>query len=175
MESSSIRLLYSCFFWCASYASRSSDTARIRPLTGLDYGSDVLSDDPYVQSVREILGTPAPDERIQKDGVAGSNDMIENERQGRVDRRTKAQKWRSMENNLRSELSADNREKLMQLSRDFAPLALGLRKIWTFVEAYGTNIKVLSGGSKEGEELEMVELSVSFPPAASYHRERDGY
>ncbi|KAF2232829.1 hypothetical protein EV356DRAFT_238033 [Viridothelium virens] len=124
------------------------------------YGSDVLSDETYVQSVREILGTPTPEERLQNEPTVVWDSNLDNERRARADRIAKTQKWRAMEDQLRSELSADNREKLMQLSRDFAPLALGLRKIWTFVEAYPTDLSVLTGGGKEGEELETVELSV---------------
>ena len=119
--------------------------------------------------MREILGTPTPDERIQNEVVVRAHDKDENERQGQAHRRAQVQKWKTMEDTLRSELSAENREKLMQLGRDFAPLALGLRKIWTFVEAYGTDIKVLSGGAKEGEELEFVELSVSLSDLYAFH------
>ena len=130
-------------------------------LQNLDYGSDVLSDEIYLQSVREVLCTPTPNERLSN-GTLGGRESSEGDRlRASADRQVKARKWKHMEDQLRNELSADNREKLMQLSRDFAPLALGMRKIWTFVEAYGTNLKVLSGGGKEGEEFEVVELSVS--------------
>ena len=162
MESGSLKLLYSCFLWSTTYAKRSSVESRLDLLMTIDYGSDVLSDETYLQSVREILGTPTPDERLQDETVGcGRDSDHEDERRIRRVRRAKAQAWKAMEDHLRGELSADNREKLMQLSRDFAPLALGLRKIWTFVEVYGTDLKVLSGGGKEGEELEVVELNVS--------------
>ncbi|KAI9679132.1 MAG: hypothetical protein M1822_007342 [Bathelium mastoideum] len=124
------------------------------------YGSDVLSDETYLGSVREILRTPTPDERLKMEAINGRGGNYNDAMRVWADRQAKAQKWKNMEEQLRNSLSADNRENLTQLSRDFASLALGMRKIWTFVEAYDSRLLVLSGGDREAEELETVDLSV---------------
>ncbi|KAI9654644.1 MAG: hypothetical protein M1821_005851 [Bathelium mastoideum] len=124
------------------------------------YGSDVLSDETYLQSIREILGTPTPDERLGMEATNGRDGNFNDTQRLQADRQAKVQKWKNMEEQLRNLLSADNRENNMRLSRDFASLALGMRKIWTFVEAIETPLRVLSGGNREAEELETVDLSV---------------
>jgi hypothetical protein len=120
----------------------------------------VLSEEIYKQSVRDILGSRSPDQRVADNGISNIAPTERDERQVQQ-RRALAGKWALMEERLRFELSARNQEALMQMSRDFAPLALGLKKIWTFVENWDTDLRVLSGG-KGGEELEDVYLRVLY-------------
>ncbi len=65
---------------------------------------------------------------------------------------------------LRQDVSADNMAELMQFSEDFAPFAMGLKRLWTFVEAKGTKLKVAPDrwGPVSEEEMTEIESHVTF-------------
>jgi hypothetical protein len=50
---------------------------------------------------------------------------------------------------LRNELSSDNIDELERLSQEFAPFAIGLKKIWSFFEGQETRLRVSADGSDE--------------------------
>jgi hypothetical protein len=48
---------------------------------------------------------------------------------------------------LRNELSSDNIDALERLSQEFAPFAIGLKKIWSFFEGQDTKLRISPDGS----------------------------
>jgi hypothetical protein len=50
---------------------------------------------------------------------------------------------------LRNELSSDNLDMLERLSQEFAPFAIGLKKIWSFFEGKETKLRISADGSDE--------------------------
>jgi hypothetical protein len=64
---------------------------------------------------------------------------------------------------IRKYLDPENEDHLEHINTTFAPVALGLRKIWAFVESKESKLRVLSANAAGQEEQE-----VSYPVSALY-------
>lgn len=72
---------------------------------------------------------------------------------------------RPMTGLLRQEFSSLNLDQLEEFSEEFAALAIGLKKIWTFVEARETSLTVVASGQKTRLEMAVSWEYISASPA----------
>ncbi|KAF2086603.1 hypothetical protein K490DRAFT_66386 [Saccharata proteae CBS 121410] len=72
-----------------------------------------------------------------------------------------------LSSDIRKELSTRNLRSLQELNEKFASFALGLMKIWSFVEVKKTTLEVLSGNPGEGETVETVWRHIVDPRSAT--------
>jgi hypothetical protein len=74
---------------------------------------------------------------------------------------------------LRNELSSDNIDALERLSQEFAPFAIGLKKIWSFFEGRETKMRISADETDEpflngGSESTMIrEMTILVSPVRS--------
>jgi hypothetical protein len=73
---------------------------------------------------------------------------------------------------LRNELSSDNLDMLEHLSQEFAPFAIGLKKIWSFFEGQETRLRISADGSDapstndESESTMIREMTILVSPVS---------
>ena len=72
---------------------------------------------------------------------------------------------RPMTDLLGLEFSSLNLDQLERFSEEFAALAIGLKKIWTFVEARETSLAVVASGQETKLEMAVSRQYISLSPA----------
>jgi len=72
---------------------------------------------------------------------------------------------RPMTELLRLEFSSLNLDQLERFSEEFATLAIGLKKIWTFVEARETSLTVVASGQEAKLEMAVSRQYISVSTA----------
>jgi hypothetical protein len=74
---------------------------------------------------------------------------------------------------LRNELSSDNIDALEKLSQEFAPFAIGLKKIWSFFEGQDTRMRIFPDGldevpvNEDSESTMIREMTILVSPVCS--------